>query len=248
MSVTDLPTPTRPETLEPAAPSRARAGSTPWVRLGLACAILVGSGVARSWQQRRIAHALEAGRQSRLDLASIPSTLGDWRGEPFSLDPKIVRATGADQAVTRRYVHQGTGVTLDVILLFGPAVDMYLHSPELCYPVAGFTLVDGPVTRPIPTGRGGASAPFRAMVYAKGEGAQAEHQEVYYTWRFNGRWTPEVGKQKHFERIAGMYKIHVARRVSAGERRDVDNPSEAFLGALLPELESRLSAPPPPRS
>jgi hypothetical protein len=65
---------------------------------------------------------------------------------------------------------------------------------------------------------------------------------VYFSWRYNNKWSPDVGKQKHFERIPSMYKVQVARRVSDHERRDVGNPCEAFLQELLPDLEQRISA------
>ena len=61
-------------------------------------------------------------------------------------------------------------------------------------------------------------APFRSLVYAKGEGGPADLQEVYYSWWYNGRWTPDVGKQKQFERIPSMYKVHLARRVDGRAR------------------------------
>jgi EpsI family protein len=242
MSVTDLPPLTQAQDLAP--PARRAGRASAWVRLAVACAILVGSGLARAWQQQRITRALEAGRRDPLDLRTVPTALGEWRGEPYEIDPQIARGTGANQVVTRRYVHQVTGATIDLILLFGPGVEMFIHAPENCYPTAGFTQVAGGETRAIATGRGGETAPFRVLVYSKGEGPRTDLQEVYYTWRYNGRWTLEVGKAKHFERIPGAYKVHVARRVSDHERRDVDNPSEAFLKALMPELEKRLPATP----
>ena len=39
-----------------------------------------------------------------------------------------------------------------------------------------------------------------------------------------------------------MYKVHLARRVTEQERRDVGNPCESLLEVLLPELERRLAA------
>jgi hypothetical protein len=38
-----------------------------------------------------------------------------------------------------------------------------------------------------------------------------------------------------------MFKVHLERPVTEGERRDVGNPSEAFLKLLLPEIERRLA-------
>jgi hypothetical protein len=210
----------------------------------MACAVLIGSGAVRSWQARRIEGALRRGLRQSFDLTGLPNDLGQWRGESTRLDPQIARGTGADQVVTRRYVNQTTGVAVDAILLFGPAVQMYIHMPENCYPSAGYVQVAGPDAKRVRAG--GREFPFRALVYSKGEGARADLQEVYYSWHYNGKWSPEVGAQKHFERISGMYKVHLARRVTPGEKRDEENPCESLLQALLPEMERRMSPPPSP--
>lgn len=227
----------------PPTPPRAPAAHADWPRVALACAVLLGSGGARLVQARRVEGRLVEGRRGpRADLAGVPLGLGPWRGEPTTIDPRIALATGADQVVTRRYVNQETGVALDVILLYGPAVDMFIHAPEHCYPSAGFALAAGPEDRSVAAG-----ARFRSLVYGKGEGGRADLQEVYFSWWYAGRWSPDAGAQKHFERIPSMYKVQLARRVNPTERRDVGNPCEAFLGELLPELGRRMAATGPPR-
>jgi hypothetical protein len=48
---------------------------------------------------------------------------------------------------------------------------------------------------------------------------------------------------KRFERLPGMLKVHVTRHVMGEhERRDIGNPCESLLEALLPALERRLAA------
>ena len=215
-----------------------------WVRVCLVCAALVASGLVRARQSERVDRALERGMESPVDLAALPMDLGPWRGEDTVIDNEIVRGTGAIQVVTRRYVNQSTGVRVEVILLFGKAVNMYMHMPEICYPAAGFALESAPEDRQIPVDDG--SVTFRTMVYAKGQGARAEQQEVFYSWWYDGRWTPHVGVLKHFERISGMYKVHVARNVAPGEAigsgAGAKSPGQEFLEELLPEFERRLAA------
>jgi Protein of unknown function (DUF3485) len=240
MSVTDFSAPVPPKTR--AATSNATALATVgwWSRVGLACAVLVGSGFVRSKQAERIQGQIDRSLTESFALESIPNTLGDWQGEPTEIDEQIVRLSGARDVVTRRYVNRNTGVAIDMILLFGTAVDMYGHTPEVCYPAAGYTLVSSPELRRVQTPSGDAS--FRTLVYAKGEGAAARLQEVNYTWRHNGRWSPELANYKLLERIPGMYKVHIARHTTGRERREIGNPSEAFLRALLPEMERRMKA------
>jgi hypothetical protein len=240
MSVTDFSAPVPAETQ--AAPSLPTTPGTVgwWSRVGLACAVLVGSGFVRSQQAERIQDQIARGLTESFALKSIPDTLGDWQGEPTEIDEQIVRITGAKDVVSRRYVNRNTGVAIEMILLFGTAVDMCGHTPEVCYPTAGYTLVSGPDLRMVRTPSG--DAPFRALVYAKGDGASARLQEVNYTWRHNGRWSPELANYKLLERIPGMYKVQIARHTTGRERREIGNPSEAFLRELLPEMERRMAA------
>ncbi len=244
MSATDVSLPLPPSSApssngRPAGMKESSLAAT-WLRVALVCAILLSSFALRAWQARRIEERLTRERlRPTIKLADIPLELGPWKGVNETLDPMIARATGADQIVTRRYVNQDTGVSIEVILLYGPAVNMYIHSPELCYPTAGFAQVAGPDSRAIKTAN--STIPFRTLVYSKGEGGVANLQEVYYTWWYNGRWSPQLGNHKDFERIPSMYKVHLSRTVTGGENRTVGNPCERFLGALMPELERRMS-------
>jgi EpsI family protein len=237
MSATDLKSgpivATAPPT--PAAPGVA-AGT--WGRVALVCALLAASGGVRWTQARRFRALSKASRESPFPLAGLPLAIGPWQGEPVELDEPIARATGATDHMVRRYVNRDTGVRLDLIVLYGPASTVFIHRPETCYPSAGFELAEAPTERTVQAGT--LRAPFRALVYTRGEGGQAERQEVYYAWRYNGRWTPDVGTFKQLERIPGMYKVHLARNVTEHEKRDVGNPCEAFLRAFLPALEARV--------
>jgi hypothetical protein len=208
-------------------------------RVALAVLLLVGSGCLRSWQARRVDAAMNAGRESPFPLSTISTTLGDWIGTPTELDARIVEGTGSTDHITRRYVDRRTGVAIDAIILYGPTSDIFIHAPELCYPKAGFSQMgDAPIREiAFPGGK----APFRSLEYTRGDAGQAEYQEVYYSWRYNGRWSTSVSSPKESERIPGMYKVQLARRISRDESRNFDNPCEAFLELLIPDLEARIT-------
>jgi Protein of unknown function (DUF3485) len=245
MSVSSAPS-TRSRYAEPipgASTARASARSG-WPRLLAVAAILAASGGVRLWQERRVERALELGRSSPFSLAGLPMKIGSWEGRSATMDPKIVRITGSSDLIARRYVDRRTGVGLDVIVLFGPTSDMIFHIPEACYPSAGFEALPGVFERPIAVERPGlapASVPFRALAFIKGEGGLADSEEVYYSLRYDGRWTTQTASHKASKRIPGMYKIQVSRRLSGRERRDVDNPCEPFLAALVGEIEARIA-------
>jgi hypothetical protein len=218
----------------------ARLGAGLWIRVALACAVLAASGVVRARRAEKYDLALKRGMAAPITLSDVPMVLGPWRGEPTEIDPEIAKSTGALQIVTRRYVNQMTGVRLELILLFGRAVDIFTHTPEVCYPSAGYTLQSAVKDRPIEAGE--TRTRFRTMVYSKGEGARAEYHEVFYSWWYNDQWSLTVGSRKQFERISAMYKVQVDRPLPAGEKVDSTDtsPTESFLNALLPELQKRL--------
>jgi hypothetical protein len=137
-----------------AGPRRPAARPRPWAPVALACALLVGSGALRLWQARRVEAFLQQGRVSPVPLKAVPLELGPWRGRPEELDPQIARRTGQIDHIFRTYVDTRTGVSLDVIVLYGPAVELKEHAPEQCYPAAGFTIAEGPELRQVPTPRG----------------------------------------------------------------------------------------------
>jgi Protein of unknown function (DUF3485) len=248
MSVTDRPS--RPEPTE-SSPASRLGGLADWGLVSLVCALLlVASGLVRGWQDRRLRHGMREGRAAVVPLKSVPLELGAWSGVDTKLDPEIARVTAADLIVTRRYTNRNTGVTVEVILLFGPSFGVSLHAPTVCYPSAGFVAVEEPHEQVVkvdaPSGADAASGariavPMLSAVYAKGEGAQADLQEVYWTWWYDGRWTPNAQNTKRLERVPSIIKVHTSRHVLRGERRDSkNNPNEAFLQLLLAEIERLL--------
>lgn len=237
-------TATKPIAAPPASASPVRPSRALLACAGLACALVLGSGAVRWWQVRQVESKLAGERESPFPLESLPMALGEWTGEKTELDPLIVARTGSNDLITRRYVNQATGVALDVIVMHGPASEVFIHSPTNCYPRAGYSATgdagdravrgpDGPMT-------------FRSVAYTKGDPGRAETQEIYYSWRYNGHWTPSVERPKEMQRVAGMYKVQVARRLVRDEARALDNPSEDFLKALLPALEARIKGQSPP--
>jgi hypothetical protein len=243
MSVSEPPAMTTTTPIATSGPRMRRPSAGFWFRVVAVCAVLVVSGGVRGWQARRVDAALQLGRQSPFPLEEIPKTLQDWSGVTTEMDEQIVRATGSTDRITRRYVDRRTGVSLDVIVLYGPTSEMFIHAPELCYPKAGFQSFGD--VKECSIANGTEKVPFRSLAYTKGEGGNAEIQEIYYAWRYHGRWSTSVRGPKESQRIPGMYKVQVTRRISATESRDYDNPIAAFLEILIPVIERRIAGPQP---
>jgi hypothetical protein len=217
----------------------------PWLRLAVVAAILAASGGARLWQERRLEQTLRQGRISPFPLADLPMNLDSWKGQDVAMDPKIVRISGSTDHISRCYINQRTGVRLDLFILYGPTFDVSMHTAEVCYPSIGYEPLPGAVDRPIRL-EDGATIPFRSLAFRKGEQGIADTQEVYYSHWYDGRWTTDSASPKAAARIPGMYRVQVSRRLSDRERRDIDNPCEPFLAALIGELDARIARGPQP--
>lgn len=224
----------------------------PWVWAVLACLMVGASGVVRAWQDQRFEAMRTATVAPSFPLASLPSMVGPWRsrgGSDSGLDPRIARIAGSTDSLTRTYVDDRTGVTLEVLVLYGRGELLSQHTPEVCYPALGYLASDSPAFHQVPLNwAGGPVSPtpapvFRALLYER-RGKSLERQEVYCAFRQQGRWLPDVdGNWKTLSLEPGLYKVQVQRRVADQERRvlDVSNPTAEFLSLFIPAIERRIA-------
>jgi len=215
----------------------------------LACAFLGGSGAVRAWQDYRFATVQGRVVSSPFPLTDLPTVLGDgeWRvreGAESTLDPEVAQVAGCTDSLIRTYTNSMTGVNLTVLILFGPAQNVFGHVPEVCYPAAGYQMVEAGLLRGVPIGPGSV-AEFRSQVYAREGQKRSRRDEVYYAFRHNDRWTPDPQRYwKEFRHRPSMFKVQVQRPVPVSERREVSNPTEQFLALLIAQIEERIAAAP----
>jgi hypothetical protein len=240
----------QPETIEPAyfhsvlTPVRSpRLSALAWMAIG--CALLVGSGVARSVQDRR--HQVESSYTETcpFPLNSLPATLGRWKmvGDEMKLDSMTMRITGGTAHTMRTYVDELTGVSLVVLVLFGPAGPVIPHTPEICYPSSGYQPVDDAVDRVIESKDEKLSSVFRSTIYAKSGGRTMLREGVYYSFRLEGQWSPYAGSGRKLpRRNPSVFKVQVQRRMADRERFGRDEPIEQFLSLLVPAIEHGIAS------
>jgi hypothetical protein len=228
-----------------------RSKQAPWVWATVACLLLGTSGAIRTVQDRRHQEETNYIEACPFPLKDIPRTLGVWRmkedGEQ-TLDQLTMRITGGTDHILRTYVDELTGVSLGVLVLFGPAEPVVPHIPENCYPANGFSGAQDTLYRAIPYGPKDSQgrnreAFFRSSVYVKSGGLAVRREEAYHSFRLEGKWSPDGGAGQRFpRRTPGAFKIQIQRLVLPGENREDDNPTEQFLSVLIPEIEQRIVA------
>lgn len=86
------------------------------------------------------------GNETPIDLAAVeqfPMQIGGWMGQDVPMDEAIVRATGTDAHINRRYSRSGNSESIALYVACGTnARSLMVHRPEVCYISAGLTLMD----------------------------------------------------------------------------------------------------------
>ena len=126
-----------------------------WAWAVIACVLLGTSGVVRAMQERRHKDEKAYKAECPIDLDKLPDHFGKEWTVPFKerekekeggrrLDELTLRITGGTAHTIRTYSNEMTGVTLTVLVLYGPAEPVLPHTPQVCYPSSGFELGNSP--------------------------------------------------------------------------------------------------------
>ena len=215
-----------------------------WAWMVIACVLLTTTGLIRNDQDRQIGRDRSAIDPCPFPLNRLPENLGDWtirEGSEFQLDDQTVRITGSTEHLIRTYTDNFTGVQLSVLILYGPAEPVLPHTPEVCFPATGFRL-ESEIGQSDVAYNEDKEARFRTASYFRSRGRVGDQVRVYYSFRLDGVWAPDIGAGKRFNRSnPGIFKVQIQRPMMVGEQIARDEPIEKFLALLLPEIERRIA-------
>jgi hypothetical protein len=208
----------------------------------VACLLLGISGGFRFWREQQFASLVAKIDSPRFSLNELPRAMGDWRSEESlddRLDPKVALTAGSRDHIVRTYLNEKSGDQISALVIYGLADKVAGHWPDLCYPAAGYQVVQGPVDREIKVPGLKAPVRYRWAIYVKRMAGIGSYQEVYYTFRCNEDWIPNpLDRWKVFRYHPAMFKVQLARPIS-GLSDEVHAPSEAMLSALIQEISGR---------
>lgn len=115
-------------------------------------------------------------------LAAFPLSFGAWKGRDLPMEPRILKAVGVDDYLSRLYEAPGNGPLFVYVGYYkSQRTGRLIHSPKNCLPGAGWE----PVTarRVLLAFPNGTSAPVNLYVIEKG----LERQVVLYWYESHGR-------------------------------------------------------------
>jgi hypothetical protein len=241
----------RPLLSTPTTPSRqttsTRAVMSPWVWMAVTCLLLGISGGVRLWRDWKFATLAGQSKASPFELAELPRSAGTWQAGDDSesqLDPEVARYAGASQHVVRGYLDEKSGEKAVALVLYGLATVVYPHTPDICYPCAGYKLVRGPVDYSITVPGVKNPVRYRWAIYGKRVGGIFRYEEAYHTFLHNGEWLPDTADRwKLFRYHPGLFKVQISRAVS-GLNEDSDGPCKSLLAEIVRQVNDRLASTP----
>jgi hypothetical protein len=183
------------------------------------------------WQQSQ---ELE---QSPQRLASLPATIGSWKGTDMELDPRVVRQAELRGHLLRRYVQPRTGEIVTVLAVCGRPGPVSVHTPEVCYGGAGFAPATPKAHFRLEAETSTLPADFWSERYQKVGAAIPEQLQIYYAWNAGKGWVAVDNPRFHFPAARALYKIYVVRTLPRIDEPAEKDPIPDFLRLLLPELD-----------
>jgi len=206
----------------------------------IAISLIAACGLLQRYWIGRVSDE-EVLREAASRLALIPSVAGDWDGHDLTMDSREFKQTEANGVLQRRYVHRRSGETVMMTLLCGRPGPICVHTPEVCFPGAGFEEQGVGSKYSVP---GENDAQFWVRRFQK-QAAVSEQWRILYSWTSNGNWQAADSPRLAFAGRPVLYKLYLMRRLStAKEPLDAD-PTLNLLGALRPQLRAAFSNDPP---
>lgn len=174
-------------------------------------------------------------------LNEIPSEFNNWKGADLPVEPGELKRAGIKGVMFRRFKNSQTGTSVNVLIVCGKGGPISVHTPDICYAAAGFQPVSDPALKPITLSTTGEKMAFWTMQVSKPDAAVPQKMEVYWAWIRNGALESPQNSRFAYARTSALYKVYVARELSASSRTTIDNPCEDFIRDVVPEIQSRLA-------
>lgn len=182
--------------------------------------------------------AAELGRR----FAKVPKKIGNWVGVDMPVEKTVQERSGAVSFVNREYTNQVTDQTVTLWLIVGHARDIIRHTPDICYPSAGFRPQSSKLRHTVEYGDS-KTADFFTSKYQKEDSAVRQSLRVFWAWNHPKKqmWEAPENKRRHFGMIQrALYKLYFTSPVTLDEETVEDNIAADFAEVMLPEIDAAL--------
>ncbi len=173
-------------------------------------------------------------------LQEVPMTIGEWTGTDLGESTDRVKELSGSQGEFNRAYRNASGQEVRVMLMCARFRDIFSHSPDLCYPAAGFEMLNQPQHEVKQIGD--TEAQFFTTTFRKSDPASGTHDERgYWTWTSDGTWLAPSNQRLTYAGEKALYKLYIFTTLpaNAAESSQHDFTSD-FIREFLPAVTTAL--------
>lgn len=209
---------------------------TGWITVlmgvGAVAAVTLWQGkLTERWGGKDVAAELR--RDADLLEGLFPKEFGPWQMvADTEADPAQLKAAGAVGHISREYKNIDTGVRIGVFVVCATPRDASGHTPDRCYPSAGFEIAEQEHREVIPLGDGTKAEAFSGCFRKPGESLR-----IMWTYGATGKWmAPQIARIE-LANFPAVYKVYAIINETSMQRGDGTRVGVQFLADLIPEFD-----------
>jgi len=135
----------------------------------------------------------------------FPASVGEWQvAEELESSPEELKRAGAVGHVSRAYVNTKSKARLSAFVVCATPHDASGHTPDRCYPGAGFEIAEAEHRLTIPIADGRTAEVFSGTFRKSGQTLR-----VFWTYGVDGRWVAPQLARIELASAAAVYKLYV---------------------------------------
>ncbi len=174
-------------------------------------------------------------------LERIPMDFGEWKGEDSEKSSEnILKIAGAEGEFVRVYSNS-SGQQVRVSIICARLRDVFYHTPDRCYPAAGFEMLGDPQPEVFDINKD-ETAQFLTTTFLKSEPTGTHSERGLWSWSSDGKWIAPKNPKLQFAGEKALYKMYVFAAVPPGNKKvGVEEYCVDFIRAFVPVLDVALA-------
>ncbi len=175
---------------------------------------------------------------------NVPMEIGLWDGKDQEVEEDIRRTAGAVEYVSRIYTNRITGRWVKLWLIVGHSRDVVRHTPNICYPRAGFVQQSKMFKHHTKTAND-KPAVFYTAKFEKSDALSRHTERVFWSWNLpsKGVWEAPDYARGEYGNARVLYKLYFTSTVMKGEETIEENIAAEFGKLMLPYVDAALFPP-----
>ena len=205
------------------------------IALLVVCGVTAVQGVwTERWSDRNIAGELAA--KSKMLVEKFPTRAGPWAVDAnLEADQKALDRAGAVSHISKLYENRDTGMKIAVFVVCATPHAASGHTPDRCYPGAGFEIAETEHRETIALNDGREAEAFVGTFRKTGQLLR-----IYWSYGVDDRWVAPQLARIELAGSASVYKLYVILDQTGMSAAKAGETCNGFLAELLPAFSQAL--------